>query len=206
MEILNPMVTTFEAALSYIEHFGRPKLFYFNSAFESIVLSGGSIRHHITISLITSHKVVRDFGNYHYQEDRRLVINDAGYRTKYWIDEDEYNELLSKIQKFAEERGLKLKVIYQFCTEKTIFERMRQLGFSKFETKKENLKTNDINKRCDKIELELKKLKLIAEYYDFPLAAFFMSTDELKELKARERKAIRERTIRKLKILRDMLT
>jgi len=147
---LKPMVTTFEAALSYIERFGRPKLFYFNSAFESIVLSGGSIRHHITISLITSHKVVRDFGSYHYQEDRRLVINDAGYRTKYWIDEDEYNELLSKIQKFAKERKLKLKVIYQFCTEKAIFERMRQLGFSKFEMKKENLKNNDINFRTYK--------------------------------------------------------
>ena len=206
MDILKPMVTTFEAALNYIKHFGRPKLYYFNSVIESVVLSGGSIRHHITISLITSHKVVRDFGNYHYQEDKRLVINDAGYRTKYWIGEDEYNELLSKIRKFAEERGLKLKVIYQFCTEKAIFERMRQLGFSNFEMKKEKLKTNDINKRCDKIELELEKLKLIAEYYDFPFAAFFMTTDELKELKARERKAIRERTIRKLKILRDMLT
>ena len=147
---LKPMITTFEAALSYIERFGRPKLYYFNSVIESVVLSGGSVRHHITISLITSHKVAKDFGNYHYQEDRRLVINDAGYRTKYWIDEDEYNELLSKIQKFAEERGLKLKVIYQFCTEKTIFERMRQLGFSKFETKKENLKTNDINFRTCK--------------------------------------------------------
>ena len=203
---LKPMITTFEAALSYIEHFGRPKLYYFNSAIESVVLSGGSIRHHITISLITSHKVVRDFGDYHYQEDKRLVINDAGYRTKYWIDEDEYDELLSKIQKFAEERGLKLKVIYQFCTEKAIFERIRQLGFSNFEMKKENLKTKDINKRCDKIELELEKLKLIAEHYDIPLAAFFMTTDELKELKAREREAIRERTIRKLKILRDMLT
>ncbi|RLG35344.1 hypothetical protein DRN97_00095 [Methanosarcinales archaeon] len=56
------------------------------------------------------------------------------------------------------------------------------------------------------IQIELEKLKLIAEYYDFPLAAFFMSTSELKELKAREREAIRERTIRKLKILRDMLT
>ena len=137
MHILKPMITTFEVALSYIKHFGRPKLYYFNSVIESIVLSGGSIRHHITISLITSHKVVRDFGDYHYQEDKRLVINDAGYRTKYWIDEDEYNEILSKIQKFAEERGLKLKAIYQFSTEKAILERIKQLGFSKFVMKKE---------------------------------------------------------------------
>jgi len=139
MYILNPMVTTFETALNYIEHFGRPKLYYFNSVIESIVLSGGSIRHHITISLITSYKVVRDFGDYHYQEDKRLVINDAGYRTKYWIDGDEYNEILSKIRKFAEERGLKLKVIYQFYTEEAILERMKQLGFSNFEMKKISL-------------------------------------------------------------------
>ena len=179
MHELKPMIRTFEAALEYIKHYGRPKLYYFNSAFESIVLSGGSIRHHITISLILSYKTFKDFGTWHCQEHKRLVINDAGYRTKYWLEKDEYSELLSKIQKFAEERGLKLKVIYQFCTEKSIFERIRQLGFSKFEIKKENLKTNDINKRSDKIELELEKLKLIAEYYDFPLAAFFMSTDEL---------------------------
>lgn len=63
-------------------------------------------------------------------------------------------------------------------------------------------------KTCDKIELELEKLKLIADYYDFPLAAFFMSIDELKELKAKERsrrEAIRKRTIRKLEELREML-
>ena len=61
---------------------------------------------------------------------------------------------------------------------------------------------------CDKIELELEKLKLIAEYYDIPLATFFMSIDELKELKAKEgsrREAIRKRTIRKLEELREML-
>ena len=39
---LKPMITTFEAALSYIERFGRPKLYYFNSVIESVVLSGGS--------------------------------------------------------------------------------------------------------------------------------------------------------------------
>ena len=54
-------------------------------------------------------------------------------------------------------------------------------------------------KRNNKIiELELEKLKLIADYYDFPLAAFFMSVDELKELKAKEgtrMKAIRMKTV-----------
>ena len=63
-------------------------------------------------------------------------------------------------------------------------------------------------KTCDKIELELEKLKLIADYYDFPLAAFFMSIDEWKELKAKEgsrREAIRKRTIRKLEELMEML-
>ena len=63
-------------------------------------------------------------------------------------------------------------------------------------------------KTCDKIELELEKLKLIAEYYDIPLAAFFMSIDELKELIAKEgsrREAIRKETIRKLELLREML-
>ena len=60
----------------------------------------------------------------------------------------------------------------------------------------------------EKVELELEKLKLIAEYYEFPLAAFFMSIDEWKELKAKEgtrREAIRKRTIRKLEELREML-
>ena len=63
-------------------------------------------------------------------------------------------------------------------------------------------------KTSDKIELELEKLKLIAEYYELPLAVFFMSIDELKELKAKEgtrREAIRKRTIRKLEELREML-
>ena len=136
MYILKPKITTFETALNYIEHFGKPKLYYFNSAFESIVLSGGSIRHHITISLILSYKTFKDFRTWHCQEHRRLVINDAGYRTKYWLEKDEYNELLSKIRKFAEERGLKLRVIYQFYTEEAILERIKKLGFSNFEMKK----------------------------------------------------------------------
>jgi len=133
MHELKPMIRTFEAALEYIKHYDRPKLFYFNSAFENIVLTGGSIRHHITVSLISSYKTYKDFGTWHCQEHKRLVINDAGYRTKYWLEKDEYNELLSKIRKFAEERGLKLKVIYQFYTEEAILERIRQLDFSNFE-------------------------------------------------------------------------
>jgi len=136
MHILKPMVTTFDAALNYIKHFGKPRLYYFNSVFESVVLSGGSIRHHITISLILSYKTFKDFGTWHCQEHKRLVINDAGYRTKYWLEKDEYDELLLKIRKFAEERGLKLKVIYQFYTEEAILERISQLGFSNFEIKK----------------------------------------------------------------------
>ena len=62
-------------------------------------------------------------------------------------------------------------------------------------------------KTCDKIELELEKLKLIAEYYDFPLAAFFMSIDELKELKAKEgtrMKAIRKE-LEKLEKIREII-
>ena len=47
----------------------------------------------------------------------------------------------------------------------------------------------------EKVELELEKLKLIAEYYDIPLAAFFMSTDEWKELKTKE--GTRMKAIRK---------
>ena len=61
---------------------------------------------------------------------------------------------------------------------------------------------------ADKIEIELEKLKLIAEYYDIPLAAFFMSTDEWKELIAKEgsrREAIKKETIRKLELLKEML-
>ena len=143
MHILKPMVTTFDAALMYIEHFGKPKLYYFNSAFESIVLSGGSIRHHITISLILSYETFKDFGTWHCQEHKRLVINDAGYRTKYWLEKDEYDELLLKIRKFAEERGLKLKVIYQFYTEEAILRRIKRLSFSNFEMRKENLRSDE---------------------------------------------------------------
>ena len=150
MQILKPMVTTFDAALMYIEHFGRPKLYYFNSAFESIVLSGGSIRHHITISLILSYKTFKDFGTWHCQEHRRLVINDAGYRTKYWLEKDEYDELLTRIRKFTEERRLKLRVIYQFYTEEAILERITQLGFSNFEMKKESFRSNK-NERIQKM-------------------------------------------------------
>jgi len=47
----------------------------------------------------------------------------------------------------------------------------------------------------NKIEIELEKLKIIADYYDLPLAVFFMSVDELKELKTKE--GSRMRAIRK---------
>jgi len=51
-------------------------------------------------------------------------------------------------------------------------------------------------KRNNKIiEIELEKLKLIADYYELPLAVFFMSVDELKELKAKE--GTRMKAIRK---------
>ena len=62
-------------------------------------------------------------------------------------------------------------------------------------------------KTCEKIEIELEKLKLIAEYYDIPLAAFFMSTDELKELIAKEgtrMKAIRKE-LEKLERIREII-
>ena len=62
-------------------------------------------------------------------------------------------------------------------------------------------------KTCDKIELELEKLKLIADYYELPLAVFFMSIDELKELKAIEgtrMKAIRKE-LEKLEKIREII-
>jgi len=57
------------------------------------------------------------------------------------------------------------------------------------------------------IEIELEKLKLIAEYYDFPLATFFMSIDELKELKNKERsrKEAIKRELEKLEKIREIL-
>ena len=57
------------------------------------------------------------------------------------------------------------------------------------------------------IEIELEKLKLIAEYYEFPLAAFFMSANELKKLKnerGSRTKFIREE-LEKLEKIRDIL-
>ena len=64
-----------------------------------------------------------------------------------------------------------------------------------------------MNKETDKIEIELEKLKLIAEYYEFPLATFFMSVDELKKLKnegGSRTKFIREE-LEKLEKIRDIL-
>jgi len=57
------------------------------------------------------------------------------------------------------------------------------------------------------IEIELEKLKLIAEYYDFPLATFFMGVDELKKLKnegGSRTKFVREE-LEKLEKIRDIL-
>ncbi|MCW3140621.1 MAG: hypothetical protein N2V72_00350 [Methanophagales archaeon] len=72
------------------------------------------------------------------------------------------------------------------------------LGFKAgVEYAREHIK-NEIStsgKRRNKIEIELEKLKIIADYYDLPLAVFFMSVDELKELKAKE--GSRMRAIRK---------
>ena len=62
-------------------------------------------------------------------------------------------------------------------------------------------------KTGDKIEIELEKLKLIADYYELPLAVFFMSIDELKELKAKEgtrMKAIRKE-LEKLEKIREII-
>jgi len=57
------------------------------------------------------------------------------------------------------------------------------------------------------IEIELEKLKLIAEYYGFSLATFFMSVDELKELKNREksRKRAIRKELEKLEKIREIL-
>ena len=57
------------------------------------------------------------------------------------------------------------------------------------------------------IEIELEKLKLIAEYYEFPLATFFMSVDELKELKNKERsrKEAIKKELEKLEKIREIL-
>ena len=63
-------------------------------------------------------------------------------------------------------------------------------------------------KRNNKIiEIEFEKLKLIADYYELPLAVFFMSVDELKELKAKEgsrMKAIRKE-LEKLERIREII-
>ncbi|RLC79254.1 MAG: hypothetical protein DRI61_08275 [Chloroflexi bacterium] len=59
----------------------------------------------------------------------------------------------------------------------------------------------------EKVELELEKLKLIADYYELPLTVFFMSIDELKELKAKEgtrMKAIRKE-LEKLEKIREII-
>jgi len=63
-------------------------------------------------------------------------------------------------------------------------------------------------KRNNKIiEIELEKLKLIADYYELPLAVFFMSVDELKELKAKEgtRMKVIRKELEKLERIREII-
>ena len=56
-----------------------------------------------------------------------------------------------------------------------------------------------------KVEIELEKLRLIAEYYEFPLAVFFMPLEELKKLKGRTRMKEVQKKLEKLEKIREIL-
>ena len=58
-----------------------------------------------------------------------------------------------------------------------------------------------------KIEISLEKLKLISEYYGFPLAVFFMSEKELKEMKKKHKTRTKhiQKELDKLEKIREIL-
>lgn len=72
------------------------------------MLKGGSIKHPVILTLYKGSSVDRSFGNYRPFEVLRLIVNDAGYRTKYWIEKEEYEMIRQKMREFAHKRDLSL--------------------------------------------------------------------------------------------------
>lgn len=59
-----------------------------------------------------------------------------------------------------------------------------------------------------KIEIELEKLRLIAEYYEFPLAVFFMPIEELRKIVEKEKRTRNKdcfKAFEKLEKIREIL-
>jgi len=64
-----------------------------------------------------------------------------------------------------------------------------------------------MEKKKQKIEISLEKLKLISEYYEFPLAVFFMSEKELRKMKKKYKTRVKhiQKELDKLKKIRQIL-
>ena len=56
-----------------------------------------------------------------------------------------------------------------------------------------------------KVSIEIEKLKLIAEYYEFPLAVFFMPVEELRKLRGKTRSKFIQKELEKLEKIRAIL-
>jgi type VI protein secretion system component VasA len=56
-----------------------------------------------------------------------------------------------------------------------------------------------------KIEIEIEKLRLIAEYFEFPFAVFFMPLEGLKKLEGRTRMKNIQKELKKLEKIRAIL-
>lgn len=104
---IRPMIKTFDEAIEQITNYGKPRMALFVDAeIEALVLKGGSIKHPTTISLIKSINSNNMFGHYKSVENLRMVIKDDIYRTKYGLNQDEFNQYKSKMLVFAIERTL----------------------------------------------------------------------------------------------------
>jgi|GEM_PF-2407432 hypothetical protein len=57
----------------------------------------------------------------------------------------------------------------------------------------------------EKIEIEIEKLRLISEYYEFPFAVFFLPLGELRKLKGRTRMKDLQKEFEKLDKIREIL-
>lgn len=111
MYLIEPMIHTFDEALEYIATFGHPGALFFDAFPQTFVLSGGSIKHPIWISLTFAGHGHKSFDHYVYLDYHRLVIRDGLYRTKYALDEHEHAELKTRMANFCRERQLHVRVI-----------------------------------------------------------------------------------------------
>ncbi len=134
MHIIQPMISTFDDALKHIHTFGRPGALFFDDAPQSFVLSGGSLRHPVWITLTYAVEGHKNFGHYISYECHRLIVRDDRYRTKYHLDPDEHAELKTRMAEFCREHRLRVKVLSQI-TRRDYLAQAAQEFFAGFDVK-----------------------------------------------------------------------